>query len=540
MPRSRHSPPRPARRAFCGRLRRDPPRPPVAILPPPATHSSPAAPRACRRPTLHVRHRRIRQRRRRARRAGRHARRNDAAARASRSRCAGPVRARAGALRAHAAVGDRPRRQSAADVDGRRPADRRVQRRDLQLPRAARRARSPRLRVSHRRRHRGPAGGVARVGRSAGRPAARDVRLRAVGRIDAHAVRGPRSPRRQAVPLRLGRRDVRVRLRAQGGLRASGGRARRRPGLGAAVPGRPVHPRRAFDLARRGQAAAGACADALRRRSLGAPLLVARLRRQARAVRRRGCGRARPRTARVGRGHAGRRRAARHVRQRRRRLEPRRGADDRPHGTAGRHLQHRVRGRRRGERAPRGRARRRTPRQPSPRGDVVARSRARCVRPLGRRVRRAVRRPGGAADDAARAARAASRHRRADRRRRRRGVRRLLELPQARARRALDALAGCRRLAGAGAGSRAAGRRAQGPAAARDRRAAAAPLPHDSEPVRRAAAAVAALAGAARRDALAARTSASAPRARTPSAIRRITSTGCCTSTPGSGCRTTC
>ena len=142
-------------------------------------------------------------------------------------------------------------------------------------------------------------------------------------------------------------------------------------------------------------------------------------------------------------------------------------------GGADRHVQHRLRRQRRGERASRGGAGGRAPRQPPPRADAVARPRARRVRPLDRRVRRAVRGPGGVADDAALGLRAARRHGRADRRRRGRGLRRLFELPEARARGALHALARPCDIAAAGARQGAAGGAAQGPAAAFAHRAAA-------------------------------------------------------------------
>ena len=227
------------------------------------------------------------------------------------------------------------------------------------------------------------------------------------------------------------------------------------------------------------------------------------------------------------------------VRQRRRRLEPHRGGDDRPHARADRHFQHRLRRRRRGERASRGGARRCAPRQPPPRADAVARPRARRVRPLDRRVRRAVRRPGRAADDAARRVRAPRRHRRADGRGRRRGLRRLFELSQARARGAPHALARARSVAAARDREEAAGGVAQGSPAALADRAARAPLSDDPQRVRRAAASAASsrprLPAPRRR---ARPTSArSRPRHSTRRRARRI-SIACCTSTRGCGCPT--
>ncbi len=73
---------------------------------------------------------------------------------------------------------------------------------------------------------------------------------------------------------------------------------------------------------------------------------------------------------RVGRGHAGRGRAAGRVRQRRHRLRADRH-HDRPDRRAIRHVQHRLRGQRRRQRASRGRAGRRAHRQPPPRAGAV-------------------------------------------------------------------------------------------------------------------------------------------------------------------------
>ena len=101
--------------------------------------------------------------------------------------------------------------------------------------------------------------------------------------------------------------------------------------------------------------------------------------------------RARPRAAAIGRGHAGRRRPARRVRERRCGLVARRRGDDRPHRRADRHVQHRIRG---GvavsehEEAARVAG---AHRQPPSRAHAVARPRARRVRPLDRRLRRALR-----------------------------------------------------------------------------------------------------------------------------------------------------
>ena len=122
------------------------------------------------------------------------------------------------------ALGHRHRRQSAADdavADGQRRRD--LQRRDLQLPAAARRTGARRVDVFAR------AGdtetllaGWAAWGEGVVHASARHVRVRVVGRAHADAVRRARPPGRQAVPLRVGRRDVRLRFGVEGGARASG------------------------------------------------------------------------------------------------------------------------------------------------------------------------------------------------------------------------------------------------------------------------------------------------------------------------------
>ena len=72
---------------------------------------------------------------------------------------------------------DRRPGRAALDLRG-RPVGALLQRRDLQPPGAARRASRPRPPVPHRQRHRGRAGGLPRVGRGRGQPAARRVRVR--------------------------------------------------------------------------------------------------------------------------------------------------------------------------------------------------------------------------------------------------------------------------------------------------------------------------------------------------------------------------
>ena len=103
-------------------------------------------------------------------------------------------------------------RLSIIDVEGshqplrvrRRPLHDRLQRRDLQLPRAARRA-GPRARghVRDRGRHRGDRRRLPPLGPGGGGPPARDVRVPDLGRPGAGAVRRARPVRHQAAVLRL-------------------------------------------------------------------------------------------------------------------------------------------------------------------------------------------------------------------------------------------------------------------------------------------------------------------------------------------------
>ena len=180
--------------------------------------------------------------------------------------------------------------------------------------------RAPRLDVSHGGRHRDDPRRLARVGRPRGRAPARHVRVRALGRGDRHVLRGPRPPGREAAALRVGRRDARVRLGTEGGARASRGPRRDRPGRAQALSRVPVHPGAALRVPRGAQAAARAYDQARRAHAHHRAVLAAGLHRQARPVRRGSGGRAGPRAARLRRIDAGRRRAARRVRERRHRL----------------------------------------------------------------------------------------------------------------------------------------------------------------------------------------------------------------------------
>ena len=120
----------------------------------------------------------------------------------------------------------RPGRRPPADRQRGRLDPGRLQRRDLQLPRAARRRWSAADTLPHLDRHGSARPPLRGEGRRAGARAARDVRLRALGRASAAPPAGPRPSRHQAALL-LCRGDRRRRFR-----------------LGAEVPGaRGLHGR---------------------------------------------------------------------------------------------------------------------------------------------------------------------------------------------------------------------------------------------------------------------------------------------------------
>ena len=448
-------------------------------------------------------------------------------------------------------VGFGHRRLTVIDLEGSRQplvsADgahrRRLQRRDLQLPRAAARARGRRAACS---RTQGDGEvlihGWRAWGRAAARPHRRHVRVRAVGPRPARALPRPRPPRRQAALLRVARGRARLRLGAEGAAAVSRDcRARSTSTRWRSTSNASTSRRRTASTGAVRKLPAGHWLSVRDGAARDRRVLAAVVRAEARA---------RPSA----------RRSTRSTRELARSVESMLVADV-PLGAfvsggvdsgvvaamatrivrpRARHLQPRLHRPRRRQRARGGGARRAAHRQPPPLPDARARRRAARARSLGRRVRRALRRPGGAADDAARRVRAARGDRRADRRRRRRGVRRLLQLREAPARgahhRACSARAArrCPWLFAAPAAAARARPHPQGGG-----RAARAPLRDDPEHLRRAAA---------RASTSPTRSAPAATRAHrrsrrgasTTNAIRRRTSTTCSTSTRGCGCPTTC
>ena len=108
------------------------------------------------------------------------------------------------------------RSRLAADGHRRRPLLHRLQRRDLQLPRAAGRAGKSGPCVSVPQRHRGAAACPDRMGPRRPAPADRHVRLRPAGSAGTQAAAGPRFLRHQAALLCQHAAGLRVRLGDQG------------------------------------------------------------------------------------------------------------------------------------------------------------------------------------------------------------------------------------------------------------------------------------------------------------------------------------
>ena len=146
------------------------------------------------------------------------------------------------------AVDHRPGQEPPAPAVRRRALLAAVQRRDLQLPGAARAA-DPRARggLRHRRGQRGDPGRVQALGRAVRVPAPRHVRVPDLGQPGAGAVRRAGLVRDQAAVHddRLARHVLRVGEEVTAGAGAGPGRQRRRAGhpVAAALPDPAVRPR---------------------------------------------------------------------------------------------------------------------------------------------------------------------------------------------------------------------------------------------------------------------------------------------------------
>ena len=225
----------------------------------------------------------------------------------------------------------------------------RLQRRDLQLPGAARRAGSPGPPLPEPQRHRGHRPRLRAVGRGVRQAPARDVRDRPLGRPREEARAGARLGRHQAAALVPGRGEARVRLGDQVDPRLPGRVARDRPRRARPLPDLRVHPGALLDLPPDQQAAAGPPARlAARRRRPSAPTGISRSRpsRTGRSRVERGGVRARTAgaAARVRAAPDGQRRAARGVPERRHRLQLRRRPDERVLGPPREDLLDRLQG----------------------------------------------------------------------------------------------------------------------------------------------------------------------------------------------------
>ena len=355
-------------------------------------------------------------------------------------------------------VGLGHRRLSVIDIAGqpaaarvrRRRDRRRVQRRDLQFPRAAARARA-RPGTCFARNGDGEVlvHGWKAWGRAHARPARRHVRVRAVGPRPARALSRARSSRRQAALLRVARRRARVRLGAEGAAPVS--RARRTRSISTrsrCISSASTSRRRAASIAAIRKLPAGHWLSVRDGDAHDRRILAAVLRAEARRSRNRSPSSSSTRALRARSSRcwsptcrSARSSAAASIRASIAALATR---------ISGRALDTFNLGFTRPDVGSEHEEAARVARHIGSRHHclmLAPERRAARARPLGRRVRRAVRRPGGAADDAARAVRAARGDRRADRRRRRRGLRRLLELLEAPARGAPDPRARRARLA---------------------------------------------------------------------------------------------
>ena len=183
----------------------------------------------------------------------------------------GPRRARPSA-----AVDHRPlRRRERADDERGRLAVARLQRRDLQLPRAAAQPRGPPP-LQEPGRRRGDPAPLRGEGRRRGRGARRHVRLRALGRAQAAPAARARPRGQEAALLPRRAAALRVRLRGEGAARAPGGSARARPRGAAALPDLRLRADAGDVLPRDPRAAAGAHAGGDRGGNRAAPALLAR------------------------------------------------------------------------------------------------------------------------------------------------------------------------------------------------------------------------------------------------------------------------
>ncbi len=204
------------------------------------------------------------------------------------------------------------------------------------------------LRIPRHLRYRGHAGRVQRMGLMPGRAALRrHVRLRGVRPAEPHAASGARPARREAALLDGERRLPAVRLRIARADGASVVSQGHRPRSRRRLPALQLRADAGDHLPRRSQAAAGLNPQRCRRRRAGdrAVLAPERGRRAAGSQRyERGRGRQRlERAARLCRASAhDRRRSARRISLRRRRLLDHRGADAGLLAAAGAHLHHRL------------------------------------------------------------------------------------------------------------------------------------------------------------------------------------------------------
>ena len=191
------------------------------------------------------------------------AERRDAAAHVRAHRASRPRRGRrapaGGRCSGHPAPArDRSRPRRPADLQ-RGPLDRgRAQRRDLQLPRAARGPGSSRAHVSHCRRHRGDRPPLRAAGRGLRPGAEGHVRGGGLGLSRAPPCARARPSRQEAAVLCRARRRALLRLRASGAARGSRARAHRGLRRAGRLPRPAIRAQSADGVRRDRQARAGA------------------------------------------------------------------------------------------------------------------------------------------------------------------------------------------------------------------------------------------------------------------------------------------
>ena len=192
-----------------------------------------------------------------------------------------------------AALDHRPGRRKTTPVERRRLRVGRLQRRNLQLPRPPRPARSGRAPLPHPKRHRGARPSLRGRRARVPHPSQRHVRPGLLGRPAAAVAPGPRSAGKETAGVSLRVRAADVCQRVEGPAASAGRAAGDRPAGARRVPDLSVRAASADHLPRHRQVAARPLRPLARRPARRATLLAARFQRRGRPAGRR----VRPRTA---------------------------------------------------------------------------------------------------------------------------------------------------------------------------------------------------------------------------------------------------